>query len=236
MDTNMDKHGENDMDSANTSEPETNDTNTANTDDNSVAIPDREAYHRPLKRDPKSGKFLPGTGSRGYLGGRPKGAKDKISTKMIEICSDLVADKGAEILEHLARTDPAAAMAICLKVVPNSEWMQAHTEEREELSGGRDNNVRISVVAAPDRLSDNRSSQQIEDRQRGLESPVERIQRPTEDVVATQDDADEDAAEAERERVRKQNEVLKAHGNLTGRRARSAAPDAIEYPDDEDWV
>ena len=35
----------------------TNDTNHANTDDNSVGIPDREAYHRPLKRNNR-GQFV----------------------------------------------------------------------------------------------------------------------------------------------------------------------------------
>lgn len=217
---------------------------------------DPTVWSKAPRKCPTTGRFLPGTGGS-LKGGRPVGAKDKISTKMIEICSELVADKGAEILEHLAKTDPAAAMAICLKVVPNSEWIQAHTEERTGERSGQPVQVNIGVVPSPSpRLSDTRTQAQIDDQQRGLVRPVERLPEPTQDdlrdvieaavdvptepsedaVVATQDDANEEAARAERERVRRQNEAMKAHGELVGRRPRSAAPDTLDYPDDPSMI
>lgn len=216
--------------------------------DNSDGTPENPKFSAPLLRDPVTGKFIKGTGTRGHLGGRPKGAKDKISTKMIEICSDLVANKGAEILEHLARTDPAAAMAICLKVVPNSEWMQAHSEERSSGQSGPQE-VTIRMVSSPSqRLPDDRTQAQIRDQQRGLNSPVERlpepsgddlrdvieaeIDAPTEPVESDQERADREAAEAERERIQRQNDAIRAHGGLTGKPARSARPDTLDYPED----
>lgn len=204
-----------------------------NSDGSQEMLPDNPVFSAPLTRDSK-GRFTKGTGSRGHLGGRPKGAKDKISRQLIEICSDLVADKGSEILEHLAKTDPAAAMAICLKVVPNSEWVQAHTEERQgDSSAGQD--VTIRLVSAPSP-------------QTRLEAPVSRITHegvPTDTIIEhaareaseapvgpTQEELDREAAEAERERKARLNEQIRAHGGLTGKPSRSAAPDTLDYPED----
>ena len=54
---------------------------------NSVGTPENPKFSAPLLRDPDR-KFIKGTGTRGHLGGRPKGAKDKITDQMIEICMD----------------------------------------------------------------------------------------------------------------------------------------------------
>ena len=221
-----------------------NDTNHANSTDNVDGTQeyDPAEWTKPPKKCPKTGRFLPGTGvSR--LGGRPVGAKDKISRQLIDICTDLVADKGSEILEHLARTDPAAAMAICLKVVPNAELMMAHQDEREGGSNG-DTNITISLVNAPGSSATPR-----------LDSPVERIQHTPDDLARVISEAAYRAPEQSREEKyraaadaqaeqdrqaaecqRATNEKIRLHGGLTGKPARSAAPDPIIYPDDSEVI
>ena len=213
----------------------TNDTNHANTDDNSVGIPDREAYHRPLKRNNR-GQFVAGTGSRGYLGGRPVGAKDKITDTMIRLAEQTAAEHGQEMFEKLARTDPAACLALITRLLPNADLSKAIEGESE--ADNAITQVSINLVAAPSpRRIEGRTQQQIEERQRGLEAPVERIQAPSEDaVVATQVDPDEEAARAERERQERQRDAIKAHGGLTGRATRRSAPDTIDYPDDDTTI
>lgn len=237
----MDEHGENNMDD------ETIDTNDAITDDNSVGIPDKQAYHRPLKRNNR-GQFVAGTGSRGYLGGRPVGAKDKITTTMIEMAQQTIEEHGVAMWNKLAKDDPTACLALISRLLPNKDLSEAI----EGQTGGNDaiQQVSINVVGSPSpRLPDTRTDAQIQDRQRGLTAPVERLPEPSEAppwdvpedaVVATQEPTQEDmdalAAEQERERVARQNEALRAHGNLTGRAARRAAPDALDYPDDPSIV
>ena len=230
---------------------QTNDTNDANTEENSVGIPDKESYHKPLKRDPVTGKFIAGTGSRAYLGGRPKGAKDRVSRQMLDIAQSLLERRGSELLEEVADRAPSEALALITKIIPASELTTLFNEERAQESGGRDNTVRISVVSAPERLSDNRTAQQLEDQQRGLTKRLSDSQEdrqltvgdsPTEPVSPSGDRMDAGSQEpceeelrllAELERVRKQNEVIKAHGGLTGRAKRSAPSTALDYPDED---
>ena len=230
----------------------TNGTNHANSTDNVDGLQeyDPAEWTKAPKKCPKTGRFLPGTGvSR--LGGRPVGAKDKISRQLIDICTDLVADKGSEILEHLARTDPAAAMAICLKVVPNAELMMAHQDEREGGSNG-DTNVTISLVNAPgsnatpaiespvERISQDRIPREtiIEQVAEDVPQPAaERAPEPSrqqkyEAAVDAQAEQDRQAAECQRAT----NEKIRMHGGLTGKPARSAAPDPIIYPDDSEVI
>ena len=230
---------------------QTNDTNDANTEENSVGIPDKESYHKPLKRDPVTGKFIAGTGSRAYLGGRPKGAKDRVSRQMLDIAQSLLERRGSELLEEVADRAPSEALALITKIIPASELTTLFNEERAEEAGGRDNTVRISVVSAPERLPDGRTAQQLEDQQRGLTTRLSDSQEdrqltvgdsPAEPVSPSGDRMDAGSQEpceeelrllAELERVRKQNEVIKAHGGLTGRAKRSAPSTALDYPDED---
>ena len=165
--------------------------------------------------------------------GRPKGSKDRVSKAMVDLATELVANRGSELFAEMADRDPAQALALVTKIISPEEMRAVFAEDRAEAET-HETNVNIRLVSAPSpRLSDSRTEQQIQERQRGLEAPVERLTEVSEDaVVATQEDANEAAAEAERERVRKQNDVIKAHGGLTGKPPRSAAPDTLDYPDD----
>ena len=214
---------------------ETNDTNHANTAEKAVDLPTE--WSAPPRRDPVTGKFIKGTGGS-LKGGRPKGSKDRVSKAMVDLATELVANRGTELFEAMADRDPAQALALVAKIVPPEEMRAVFQEEREPEKG-KATEVTINLVASPSpRLSDSRTQGQIEDQQRGLTAPVERLTEPSEDaVVATQDDADELAAEAERERVRRQNEALKAHGELTGRARRTEVRESdIQYRDSEDWI
>ena len=207
------------------------------TEENSVDSHRAPALDRPLKRDPKTGKFIAGTGSRGDLGGRPKGAKDRVSKAMVDLATELVADRGRELFHEMADRDPAQALALVAKIVPPEEMRAVFQEERTGESSGQPIQINIGVVKGPERLPDARSQAQLTDQQRGLGSAVKRIDRdaesaPEADVVATQAQADEEAARQERERQQRQRDTIKAHGGLTGRRPRSAAPDTLDYPDD----
>lgn len=209
-------------------------------DENSVgsaeSVPDNPVFSAPLKRNAK-GQFVAGTGSRGHLGGRPKGAKDKLSVQFLDVMQAVIEEKGAEMMTRLAEENPAAALAIISRSLPQKAMQDAIDGVTDEGNKAIDQ-ITINLVSSPSpRLSDSRSEEDIQARQRGLESPVERIERPTEDaVVATQDDADEEAARAERERQERQRDAIKAHGGLTGRRARSAAPNTLDYPDEGDVI
>lgn len=190
---------------------------------------------KPLLKDPITGKFIKGTGGS-MRGGRPVGSRDKITDTMIRLAEDTAAEHGQEMFEKLARTDPAACLALITRLLPNADLSKAIEGESE--ADNAITQVSINLVAAPSpRRIEGRTQQQIEERQRGLEAPVERIQAPSEDaVVATQVDPDEEAARAERERQERQRDAIKAHGGLTGRATRRSAPDTIDYPDDDTTI
>jgi hypothetical protein len=181
-----------------------------------------EGQEKPLLKDAKTGKFIKGTGSSGK-GGRKKGSRDRVSQAMVDLATDLVANRGAELFAEMADRDPAQALALVAKIVPPEEMRKVFEEEREPDKGSAQQ-VTINLVSSPSpRLSDNRTSQQIEDRQRGLEAPVERIQRPTEDVVATQDDRDAEVAQERREQSRRYKEgTSPSAGYKRGQRGRDS--------------
>ena len=108
-------------------------------------VPFREAYTRELKRDPETGKFVKGTGSRGYLGGRPVGSKDKVTRLMVDLARDVVAEHGQEMFDHLARTDPAACLALVTRLLPASDVSKALEDE----SRGSDQPVTVTINLTP---------------------------------------------------------------------------------------
>lgn len=174
-------------------------------------------------------------------GGRPVGARDKITNQMIRLAEETAAEYGEEMFRRLAKDDPAACLALITRLLPNSDLSKAIEGESE--GGSEITQVNISITPAPSqRLPDSRSQQQIDDRQRGLISRVQPSEDDLRDVIEeavaapTVDTRDEEAARAERERVRRQNDAIRAHGGLTGRAPRSAAPDTLDYRDDEDWL
>lgn len=236
-------------------EQETEEVSTkAEPDNNSVGSPStlppdvapREAYTRELKRDPVTGKFIAGTGSRGYLGGRPRNSRDKITTTMIRLAEETAAEYGQEMFEKLARTDPAACLALITRLLPNADLSKAI--EGESTDDDQKVNVTISLVGgnAPtnnrlespvERLtSPDRDLEMVvpEPSQEPTEAPLSDPVEPVDPVVSepTQADMDAVAAREARERQERQNEVIRQYGGLTGRKARGSSGNGIEYPED----
>jgi hypothetical protein len=209
---------------------EITDENTAGNMDTKTVKYAVEGQEKPLLKDAKTGKFIKGTGSSGK-GGRKKGSRDRVSQAMVDLATDLVANRGAELFSEMADRDPAQALALVAKIVPPEEMRKVFEQEREPEKG-RPVQVNIGVVPSPSpRLSDNRSEEEITTRQRGLESPVERLPEPT------QETQDEMAAREAREKRARLNDAIRAHGGATGRARRAEAPiDPIEYRDGEEWL
>ena len=219
---------------------EITDENTATDTDTKTVKYTGHAPDKPILKDAKTGKFIAGTGSSGK-GGRKKGSRDRVSQAMVDLATELVADRGRELFHEMADRDPAQALALVSKIISPEELRAVYAEERQEEKN-QPQEVRINLVSSGSpRLSDSRTQGQIEDQQRGLNSPVERIKHEPEaatDVVADQVAAEVDeAAEAEKERVARQNEAIRAHGGLTGVPSRaSRTSDAIEYPDEDTFL
>ncbi len=219
---------------------ETNDTNHANTAEK--AVDSQAEWSAPAKRDPVTGRFIAGTGGS-LKGGRPKGSKDRVSKAMVDLATELVANRGAELFEAMADRDPAQALALVAKIVPPEEMRAVFHEERTGEKTGQPVQVTIGVVPSPERLPDSRTQQDVDDRQRGLTQRIERASEPVERVVSdvpqeagrSEPEADKRAQE-EADRVRRQNDAIRAHGGLTGRAPRGSAPDTLEYRDDGDWL
>ena len=206
------------------------DTNHANTAEK--AVDSQAEWSAPAKRDPVTGKFIAGTGGS-LKGGRPKGSKDRVSKAMVDLATELVADRGRELFHEMADRDPAQALALVSKIISPEELRAVYAEERAEEQGKSVQEVTINLVSSSSpRLTDSRTSQQIEDRQRGLESPVERLTSEPEadnQVVAEQsrDGADQEAVAAQRAQARRYKDVSASPGYKRGQ-----SSDSTVYLDD----
>ena len=93
----------------------------------------------PPQRDPVTGHFLPG--NRG--GGRPKGSKDKVSQKLVNLMTDLMDRRGHEMLERIADNNPSDALAILTRIIPQAELQRIYSENTEEDHTLRDISIRL---------------------------------------------------------------------------------------------
>ena len=110
------------------------------TDSLPLDMPEETAVSR-TQRDPVSGQFLPG--NKG--GGRPKGSKDKVSTKLVTLMTELMEKRGEELIERIADDDPAAALAILTRIVPQAELQRIFLDGDEDKHE-RDTNITIRLV------------------------------------------------------------------------------------------
>jgi hypothetical protein len=110
------------------------------TDSLPLDIPEETAVSR-TQRDPVTGQFLPG--NKG--GGRPKGAKDKVSTKLVTLMTELMERRGEELIGRVADDDPAAALAILTRIVPQAELQRIFLDGDEDKQE-RDTNITIRLV------------------------------------------------------------------------------------------
>lgn len=93
----------------------------------------------PPQRDPITGHFLPGNSG----GGRPKGSKDKVSQKLVDLMTDLMDRRGHEMLERIADSNPSDAMAILTRIIPQAELQRIYSENNEEEHTLRDISIRL---------------------------------------------------------------------------------------------
>ena len=114
------------------------------TDSLPLDMPEETAVSR-TQRDPVSGQFLPG--NKG--GGRPKGAKDKVSTKLVKLMTELMEARGEELIGRVADDDPAAALAILTRIVPQAELQRIFLDGDEDKQE-RDTNITIRLVNQQD--------------------------------------------------------------------------------------
>jgi len=84
------------------------------------------------QRCPVTGQFLPG--NKG--GGRPKGAKDKLNTQVINTLEKLWASRGEEIMAELAATKPEVLVAMVSRLIPQNLAAEAITGEAEQKAQG----------------------------------------------------------------------------------------------------
>lgn len=227
------------VETARETETETNDTNYAITAEKADGTLDYDPaeWSKPPKKDPKTGRFIAGTGGS-TKGGRPKGSKDRVSKAMVDLATELVANRGRELFHEMADRDPAQALALVSKIISPEELRAVYAEERAvENSAPQD--VTIRLVSSPNsRLSNDRSER--------LEAPVQRIAASPDDIAGVVSDgsdtptyeareaADREAAEAERERRERLNAAVKAHGGVTGMPSREqrAAGQTIDAGED----
>ena len=95
---------------------------------------------RSAMRCPESGKFLPGWKG----GGRKKGAKDKLNMQVIATMERLWAQRGDEIMEHLAAEKPEVLAGLVARLIPQSLAAEAITGEAEKAEGNQE--VRITLI------------------------------------------------------------------------------------------
>ncbi|MDA8619850.1 hypothetical protein N9L28_03715 [Luminiphilus sp.] len=124
---------------------------------------DLSEWSKAPKKCPKTGQFLPGTGGS-LKGGRPAGSRDKVTRLMVDLARDVVAEHGQEMFDHLARTDPAACLALVTRLLPASDVSKA----LDDGSGG-DQPVNVTI-----------NLRGMDDKKRLERDKVERIQQPLE--------------------------------------------------------
>jgi hypothetical protein len=67
------------------------------------------------ERDSKTGRFLPGNSG---FGGRPRGAKSKLSEAFLQDLRDLWLEQGPDVLRRVARDEPAALLKVIAMLMP----------------------------------------------------------------------------------------------------------------------
>lgn len=97
-------------------------------------------------RDPITGHFLPGCRPGP---GRPKGSRDKVSTRLVDLMTDLMERRGEELLERIADTNPSDALAILTRIVPQAELQRIFLDGDGE-NANKINNIQITLVAKQD--------------------------------------------------------------------------------------
>ena len=100
---------------------------------------------KPLLKDPKTGRWLKGTGAPAG-GGRPKGSKDKITRTMIDMATQTLEESGARMWQDLAASDPVACLALITKLLPNQELSEA-IQQSDSATDTRLRDITVRLVS-----------------------------------------------------------------------------------------
>jgi hypothetical protein len=101
----------------------------------------KETVRDTVKRDPVTGKFLPGTRAGP---GRPKGRLDQLNVQVVSTLESIWASRGEEVIEHLASEKPEVLAGLVAKLIPQS--LAAEAIEGEAQKGQGNQEVTIKVV------------------------------------------------------------------------------------------
>ena len=93
-------------------------------------------------RDPETGQFV--AGWKG--GGRKKGSKDKLNQQVIGTMEKLWAQRGEEIMEHLADTKPEVLAGLIARLIPQSLAEEAIQGKDSDEISDRNQEVRITLI------------------------------------------------------------------------------------------
>jgi len=92
-------------------------------------------------RDPVTGQFV----AVWKGGGRPKGSKDKLNQQVISTMERLWAQRGDEIMDHLASEKPEVLAGLVARLIPQS--LAAEAIEGEATGKGQaDQQVTVRVI------------------------------------------------------------------------------------------
>ena len=93
-------------------------------------------------RDPTTGQFV--AGWKG--GGRKKGSKDKLNQQVIATMEKLWAQRGEEIMDHLADTKPEVLAGLIARLIPQSLAEEAIQGVDSNEISDKNQEVRITLV------------------------------------------------------------------------------------------
>ena len=93
-------------------------------------------------RDPETGQFV--AGWKG--GGRKKGSKDKLNQQVIGTMEKLWAQRGDEIMEHLADTKPEVLAGLIARLIPQSLAEEAIQGKDSDEISDKNQEVRITLI------------------------------------------------------------------------------------------
>ena len=105
-------------------------------------LADVDVTDRNAMRCPETGKFIKGWKG----GGRKKGSKDKLNQQVIGTMEKLWAQRGEEIMEHLADTKPEVLAGLIARLIPQSLAEEAIQGKDSDEITDKNQEVRITLI------------------------------------------------------------------------------------------
>jgi hypothetical protein len=105
-------------------------------------LADVDVTDRNAMRCPETGKFIKGWKG----GGRKKGSKDKLNQQVIGTMEKLWAQRGEEIMDHLADTKPEVLAGLIARLIPQSLAEEAIQGKDSDEISDKNQEVRITLI------------------------------------------------------------------------------------------